>query len=470
VNPPRAATEPDWRSALALSRAIDASSGKEDIMPRTRSTGALRLLAATFGLASLALTGRDASAASPTADVVLEWNQILQSTAPLPAGVLTPRFYAMMHVAMFDAINAVERDYEPYRVRLPHWTAGSPEAAAAQAAHDVLVAINSSASAAYDEALARQLGTSPSGYVRAGARIGARVASEILSWRQNDGWVVAAPPPYSEPLLPGRWQPTPPNNAAAAFTHLQYAAPMALLTATQYVPSPPPSLTSERYAADFNEVKAIGSADSATRTAEQTSTARLWAGVAATGSGTASNFMAIWNTITGDVARQRQLSLVQTARLFALVNVSIHDALQTTQASKFVYALWRPVTAIRAADTDLNPATDADAGWRSLLTTPPYPSYAANNPAIGASAARALQLVFRTNDIPVTATWRQSGGLPDVSHQFDGFAQVADEHAMSRLYGGIHYRFDNEAGQQVGRKVAEFVFAHFMRPRGAWFD
>ena len=231
----------------------------------------------------------------------------------------------------------------------------------------MLVAINPGATAMYDAALARQLGDHPSGFVRRGAAVGARVAKEVLAWRQNDGWVVSPFPPYSEPPLPGRWQPTPPNNATAAFTHLQTAAPMALLTPTQYLPPPPPSLTSARYAADLNEVKLIGKSDSPTRTAEQTAIARLWAGIATTGVGTATNFMSIWNNIVRDVARERRLSLVETARVFVLVNVSVHDGLQTAQASKFVYGLWRPVTAIRQADTDLNPATEPDAGWLPLL-------------------------------------------------------------------------------------------------------
>jgi hypothetical protein len=152
------------------------------------------------------------------------------------------------------------------------------------------------------------------------------------------------------------------------------------------------------------------------------------------------------------------------------VNVAIHDGLQTTQTSKFVYGLWRPVTAIRGADDDLNPATDADATWLPLITTPPYPSYAGNMACIGASAARALQLAFGTNDIPVTATWRQSNGLPDVSRGFDGFWEVAEDQNMARIWGGIHYRFDQVAGQQVGRQAAEFVFANFMNPRRDWDD
>jgi hypothetical protein len=427
--------------------------------------GRIRLPGVVLVLALVAPAGHQLRAAGPSASVVYEWNQILQDTLPATAAIMGPRFYAMMHIAMFDAVNTLEREFEPYRVQLRHGAGGSAEAAAAQAAHDVLVGINAPSAAIYDAALAQQLGPKPSGFVRRGAEVGALVAAEILAWRQNDGWVVTSFPPYSEPLLPGRWQPTPPNFPVATFTHLQNAAPMALLTATQYLPPPPPSLTSTQYAEDLNEVKLIGKSDSATRTDEQTSIARLWAGLPTTGVGTATNLFSIWNNIARDVARERDLSLVEAARLFALVNVSIHDGLQTTQTSKFVYGLWRPSTAIRGADEDLNPATDPDPDWLSLITNPPYPAYGGNMACVGASAARALQLAFGTNDIAVAATWRQSGGLPDVTHYFDGFWEVVEEEAASRIYAGIHYRFDQTAGQEVGRRVAEFVFDNFMTPR-----
>jgi hypothetical protein len=432
---------------------------KENVMSKAHVIGA------TLVLAMLAPAGRGILATGSSAGIVFEWNQILQDTAPVPHNPLTPRLFAMTHIAMFDAINAIEREFEPYRVRVRHRGHGSPEAAAAQAAHDVLVVINPSATETYDAALARQLGDDPSAFVRRGAALGARVAKEVLEWRQNDGWVVSPFPPYSEPPVPGRWQRTPPANAAAAFTHLQNAAPMALVSPTQYLPAPPPTLQTARYVADLNEVSAIGKSNSATRTADQTSIARLWAGVATTGSGTATNFLSIWNSIVRDVAQERGLSLVETARVFVLVNVSVHDGLQTAQASKFVYGMWRPVTAIQQADPVLSPGATPDPSWLPLLNTPPYPSYAGNMATIGASAARALQLAFRTNDIAVKATWKQSGGLPDVSHDFAGFWQVAEEQAESRIYGGIHYRFDQVAGQQIGKSTAEFVFANRMTRR-----
>jgi hypothetical protein len=425
-----------------------------------RSTSGPRMLGIMLAAAMMAAAGVDVRAEHSSAAVVLEWNRLIQDTLPPPGNPLTPRVYSMTHIAMFDAINTIEREFEPYRVRLRGWGGGSPGAAAAQAAHDVLVALNPSAAATYDAALAADLGHGPSGFVRRGSEIGARVAEEILAWRQNDGWVVSPFPPYSEPPVPGRWQPTPPANAAAVFTHLQRAAPMAVLSATQFLSLPPPSITSARYAADLNEVKLLGKSDSAARTEEQTTIARLWSAV-----GTTTGFFSVWNNVTGDVVRSRDLSLVEAARLFALVNVSIHDALQTTQASKFVFGLWRPVTAIRAADTDLNAETDPDPEWLPLIVTPPYPAYAGNLAAIAASAARALQLACGTNDVPVAVTWKQAAGLPDITRHFDGFSEAADEAAIARIYGGVHYRFDQEAGQQVGRSVAEFVFVNFMTPR-----
>jgi hypothetical protein len=424
----------------------------------------ITLIATAAALALLAPSGGGLAAkgggSSPR--VVYEWNQILQDTVPGGGGAGAPRFYALTHIAMFDAINAVEREFKPYRVHFRHSVNGSAWAAAAQAAHDVIVALNPASKPAYDALLKRQIGNGAPGFEKRGTDVGARVAAEILAWRQNDGWIVPAFPPYAEPPLPGRWQPTPPGNAPATFTHVQQADPLAMVSSTHFLPVAPPILTSAAYATDLNEVKTIGRSDSATRTAEQTAIARLWANIAVSGNGTATTYSAIWNTIAGDVSRQRHLSLIETARLFALMNVSIHDALQTTLTSKFIYGVWRPITAIRQADTDLNPATDADPAWTTLIPTPPYPSYAGNMATIGASAARVIALAIGTNDVVVRATWKQSGGQPDVTHTFDSLSDVAQEQADSRIFGGIHYRFDNVAGQVAGKAVAEYVFANFM--------
>ena len=423
----------------------------------TRTT----LIAAVAALALLA-PARNASAQSPT--VIFEWNQKIQDTIPGGGGAGAPRFYALAHIAMFDAANAIERDFEPYHVPFGRG-GGSAAAAAAQAAHDVMVALNPSARAAYDALLLQQFGPEPHGFDRHGMAIGARVAAQVLAWRQNDGWIVPSFPAYSEPPFPGRWQPTPTGFGSATFTHVGQAKPLAMVSPTQFLPPPPPVLTSPRYGTDLNEVQLLGSLDSATRTPEQTTIARTWASIAASGTGTATHYSQIWQNIARDLAVGHSLSLVETARLFVLMNVAIHDALQTTLTSKFIYGMWRPITAIRQADTDLNGATHQDMAWATLIPTPPYPSYAGNMATIGASAARVLALALGSDDIPVAATWRQSGGQPDITRHYATLTDVAQEQADSRIFGGIHFRFDNEAGQTAGRSVADYVFANFMRPK-----
>ena len=218
---------------------------------------------------------------------------------------------------------------------------------------------------------------------------------------------MAGPTPqtFTPPALPGVWQPTPPAFAAAGFVQAGDAKPFGLPTPYYYLPRRPPALNSQEYADAVNEIKAIGGVTSTVRTAEQTLQARLWASV-----GYKEQLGGIWNQVTRFMARERNLSLIESARLFALVNASMQDGVQTAQASKFVYQLWRPVHAIQRAGEDMNAATDADPTWMPLLTTPPYPSYAGNMACIGASSARALALFFGTNDIPVTAQWSSTDG------------------------------------------------------------
>jgi hypothetical protein len=423
-----------------------------------------RLTGVALAAALLAATGPRANATGASADVVIEWNQILQSTMPATIGPTMPRYYAMLHIAMFDAINSIEREYQPYRVPWREGFGGSPDAAAAQAAHDVLSALFPAAKPTYDAALLNRLGSDPSGFVRRGAATGALVATQILAWRQHDGW--AAPQPsYRLPPFPGLYQPTPPNHPTPFLTHAGSVMPFALLTPTQFLPPPPPTLNSEKYAAHLNHVKLIGKSDSTVRTPEQTAIARVWAGTGANGVGTSTVMFAVWNNVTADVIRERRLSQVDAARVFVLVNAAMHDGIQSSATAKYVYGLWRAVTAIRHADEDLNDATDQDPTWLPLLVTPPYPAYPGNMAAVGASAARALELAFGTNDIQVTAIFRQSNGTPDVLRVHPGFSQLAEEQALSRVYGGIHYQFDSDASKDMSIKIGDFIFANYMVPR-----
>jgi hypothetical protein len=216
-------------------------------------------------------------------------------------------------------------------------------------------------------------------------------------------------------------------------------------------------MTSAEYVADFNEVKEIGSVNSATRTADQTLVAKLWAGV-----GTPTNFLLVWNNVARSVALARGTTTVERARLFALTNISLHDALQASFASKFQYGMWRPVTAIRRADEDGNPNTSPDAGWLSLNANPPYPSYSGNMAALSTSQSTILALFFGRDDIVFDHTWEGPGGA---TRSYAGFEAMADEAARSRVYGGIHFTFDNVAGQSIGRNVANYIFQNLFRPR-----
>jgi hypothetical protein len=342
----------------------------------------------------------------------------------------------------------------------------SSEAAAAAAARDVLAALYPEQQALFDKLLASQLAGIPPGLVKQGVAIGRAAAKAVLDWRTNDGWpatqaaVTTPDPTYVLPPFPGWWQPTPPANSFATFTFYSKVLPFAMLTATQFLPPPPPTLTSARYAADFNEVKLLGSANSAARPADSTLWAQIHAGV-----NTQIGFFHVWNRVAGDVAERQGLSLLDTARTFVLLTVALHDGLQTSFTSKFTYGMWRPVTAIRRANEDLNPATDPDAVWTPLLNTPPYPAYAGNASCLSAASARALQIAFGRDDIPFTVVYPRTMGLPTETRTYAGFWDLAQQEADSRIFGGIHYRFDSEASQAYCVKAPEFAAKHFMLPR-----
>ena len=390
-------------------------------------------------------------------DVILQWNRVLMETVRTPgqqpATIMPVRSYAIMHAAMFDAVNSIDGSYIAYLTDVPGSPHASIEAAAAQAAHDVLVGLYPTRSAIFDTELAISLQGIEENRAQQGIRVGQIVAERMLAARANDGWNVT-PPAYSLPATPGNWQPVP---GQATFTHYPSVIPFGILSGTQFRPSPPPPLTSAAYAADLNEVKELGSATSATRTADQTHVAQLWANV-----GTPTNFLFVWNNVARTVATSRDISTVEKARLFALTNFALHDALQTTFASKFYYGLWRPVSAIRRADEDGNVDTTGDPTWSSLITAPPYPSYAGNMAAIGTSQSTILGLFFGRDDIQFQHTWEGANGA---TRSYAGFAAMANEQERARVYGGIHFTFDNVAGQSVGRNVANYIFANIMRPR-----
>ena len=393
-------------------------------------------------------------------DVILQWNRVLRETVSTPGQhpptIMPVRSYAMMHAAMFDAVNSIDGSYTSYLTDVPGSKNASIEAAAAQAAHDVLAALYPTRIGVFDSELATSFQGIDENRLSQGIRVGEIVAQRLLAVRAGDGWN-ATPPAYVLPATPGNWQPTPPANSAATFTHYPSVLPFAITSSSQFAPNAPPAITSAQYAADLNEVKEIGGVNSATRTPDQTLVARLWANV-----NTPTNFLFVWNNVAQTVSLAEGTTTVEKARLFALINISLHDALQTAFASKFQHGLWRPVTAIRRADEDGNSATTPDPVWSSLIATPPYPSYAGNMATIGTSQSTILALFFGRDNIVFQHTWEGPGGA---TRSYAGFNAMANEQERARVYGGIHYTFDNVAGQAIGRSVGNYVFTNVMRPR-----
>lgn len=395
-------------------------------------------------------------------DTVLTWNQV--TTAALvvpganPATVFVSRPLAIVGVAMFDAANAFERRYHAYAASVTPAPGASPDVAVAQAAHDVLVVLLPSQRAVFDAALAQSLAGVPDEAARTGAAVGAAVAAAVLELRAGDGWNRPFPP-YDLPALPGYWRPTPPANANATFTNYPDVLGFIVPNGRHFLTEGPPPLTSERYARDFNDTKAVGGVESAVRTAEQTQVARLWASV-----GTSTPFWGVWNQVVVQVARARGFSGVEAARAFALVAMAQHDALLTSFTGKFLYGLWRPVTAIREAHADGNDATERDATWTPLLPTPPYPGHPGNMACLSAAQARVLERLVGRDDVPFEVTWTGTTS-PTVTRRYNGFRQLADEGGRSRVWGGIHFEFETLASFGSCTRLADYAADNVLRAR-----
>jgi hypothetical protein len=401
-------------------------------------------------------------AAAQRLETVIEWNRVTLTALAVPGAnpstVFVTRPLAMVSVAVFDAANAFDGAYHPYASAPEPGDGASRDAAVAQAAHDVLVALLPSQRAAFDAALATSLAGIPDDAVRAGALVGAAAAQAVLDLRADDGW--NRPFPVLDlPGLPGYWKPTPAANAAATFTNYPNVQGFIVPNGRHFLPEGPPSLTSERYAHDFNETKTLGAADSAVRTAEQTLVARLWGPV-----GYSTAFWHVWNQVVGQVARSRSLSGLDAARAYALVNMAHHDALMTSFSGKFLYGFWRPVTAIRAADTDGNEATERDAAWTSLIPTPPYPGHPGNMACLGAAQARVLERVLGRDDVPFEVTWTGTTA-PTVTRAYNGFRQLADEGGVSRIWGGIHFTFETQASLGACTRLGDYAADNVLRRR-----
>jgi hypothetical protein len=389
---------------------------------------------------------------SPT-DPVLLWNDVTlrairADRAPPPRA---SRALAMVSAAVFDAVNAIERKYQAY---LPQPTApagASAEAAAITAAYRTVAALFPAQAAKFESMTSAQLSALPDAGKADGVAVGEAAAAAILANRTND---LPASPPYTPGTDPGDWRPTPPANAAFLLPGWGGLKPFAMTRGDQFRPAAPPSLTSAEYTAAYDEVKQLGGATGSTRTADQTEIAQFWAAGGGTETPPGMN-----NRIAAEVAGRRKLSLVDSARVFALLNLAEADAAVVAWDAKREYDYWRPITAIREGEADGNPATAGDSTWTPLIATPPFPAYTSGHSTFSAAGAAVLTALF--GDVAFT-TW--SGDLPGVARSFPNFTAAAEEAGMSRIYGGIHYQFDNTYGLSSGRQLGEYVAANFLRP------
>ncbi|HEX6555351.1 MAG TPA: vanadium-dependent haloperoxidase [Ktedonobacteraceae bacterium] len=301
--------------------------------------------------------------------------------------------------------------------------------------------------AALDQQLADELTVIPdSAGKRHGIQVGQAVAAQLVAIRANDGSAVT-PPPFVPGNQPGNYRPTPPNFPAPVFTNWGNVTPFVLNNGAQFRPAPPPALTSQAYADALNEVKSLGQNTSRTRTADQTVIAKFWAGP----------IWNTWNEIAENAAQAHHTNLETTARLFASLNLSFADSAIAFYDAKYHYQLWRPITAIRLADTDGNPATIGDPTWTPLAVTAADPSYPGAHSTISAAGATVLSAYFSNRDqIRVT-----SDVLPGPVRTFDSYTDVATEAGLSRIFAGQHTRIDHVAGLELGHDVAQFVLPHF---------
>jgi hypothetical protein len=395
-------------------------------------------------------------AAGIEADPVIDWNIIaLRTTAAAPFNPpLETRNLAIVHAAMFDAVNSIVGEFRPYAVELSAPEGASPDVAAAAAAHFVLVKLYPAQQALLDAAYAASLAQVPDGPSKTGGiAVGEAVATQILSMRANDGADDAIIAPYTPGSQPGDWIPTPPAFRKALDPGWGTVRPFFLRVGSQFRPGPPPALTSPQFTHDFIEIKEIGSATSTTRTPDQTDLARFWVSTAPQ----------IWNPAARQVAIAQGLTLSQNARAFALLNLAGADAFIAAWDAKFTYNQWRPVTAIRAADTDGNPDTIADPNWTSLLVTPPFPDYIAGHTTYAGAAEEILENVFgESPGVTITLT---SATAPGVIESYTRFDEIEEGVVEARVLGGIHWRTSSVRGARVGQQVGAFAVCHFLKPK-----
>jgi len=411
----------------------------------------MRARVSALALTALLLAPASAVQADPPGDVVLEWNAIMVTTVSSQNPFAQARLAAITQLAVFEAVNSITRDHRSYLEPIAAPPGASAEAAAVTAAHAVLSNYLPLAVPALDSARASSLASIPDGQAKAdGIAVGQAAAAELIALRASDG---SSPPQFHVPSStePGVWQTTPSCPPAGGILfHWRNVTPFGVASNAQFRADPPPALSSPQYARDFNEVRRVGAVGSPDRPQGRSDVARLYNALLAVG---------VWNRAAQQLAADQPLTLSEHARVLAVLNMAMSDALTTVMETKYHYRFWRPETAIRGAAADGNDRTTADADYVPFITTPCFPSY----PSAHASASYAGRAVLER-------VWGGGGhsivldhpAVSGVELRYTSLQGITDDIDDARIYGGIHFRFDQEAGGKMGLKIGQYVFARYL--------
>jgi hypothetical protein len=396
------------------------------------------------------------SSTMASADVVLHWNEIMLSTIGGQNGFAQARFAAITQTAVFEAVNAITGDYKPYLGTITAPSGASAKAAAIAAAHGVLKNYFPDSAASLDLARATSLAAIPDGGAKDdGIAVGEAAAAAMIANRTSDG---SAPPEFYTPpsANPGEWQTTPSLCPAAGgiLLHWRNLMPFGIQSSDQFRSNPPPALTSNKYSKDYNEVKKVGELNSTARPQDRSDVARYFAVASA---------VHVWNQAASQASATQSKSLSENARAFALLNIAISDGLVSVMETKYHYVFWRPYTAIRAGDTDGNRKTDPDVLWTTFVPTPCFPSYPSAHASASYAGRTIAEKIFGSGGHDITLL---HPGIPDVNLHYTKFSQITRDIDDARVYGGIHFRFDQEAGARQGHQVGSYVYKHHLRRCG----
>jgi len=403
------------------------------------------------------------------ADAPSDWNAITAQTLANAAAAGTPARpgpsavldYAMVSAAVHDAVQAIEGQFEPYATTIPGAT-GSSIAAAATAAHDILVnRFPLQAATFLDPTYLAYLAANGLTTSDPGVAVGQQAAAGLIAFRAGDGSFQALPP-FTGGTDAGVWRPTtsylpgpPPSNAPMAAEWLAFMTPFTLNSPDQFRPSGPPALNSGKYRKDYDEVKRLGGDVNSERTQAQTDLAIFWN----------LDFLGRWNLALRDIQAAHITNIAESARFFALADLAMADAVITAWDSKRHFVFWRPVTAIQEGDNDGNPTTEGDVNWHPFINTPPYPEFSSGANNVTGSVTRMLKLFFGTDNVTFVVKSNNPAANPP-TRTYDRFSDAAADVVEARILQGIHFRTADVIGRKQGRSVAKWVFKHALRPVG----